>query len=72
MYTIILRCLSVCLCYSVEHEMENKLQDHKQELQRMDQSLSLDKEKLVVESDLKKKEKEVCVKSATVRMQSCA
>ena len=38
--------------------MENKLQDHKQELQRMQQSLSLDTEKLTVEAELEKKKKE--------------
>ena len=39
--------------------MEGKLQEHKQELERMKKGIVLDKKKLLQETDLKKKVKEV-------------
>ena len=39
--------------------MEIGVQDHHQELQRMHKSIELDRNKLALESELRKKEKEV-------------
>ncbi len=43
----------------IEHEMEGKLQDHTQELEKMKQEIVLDRKKLLQETQLKKKVKEV-------------
>ncbi len=43
----------------IEHEMEGKLQDHTQELEKMKQEIVLDRKKLLQETQLKKKVREV-------------
>ena len=43
-----------------EQEMESRLQEHRQELERLDQTRSLDKEKLLHEAKLKREAAQVC------------
>ena len=51
-----MKLLSVCLA---EQEMDRKLQDHQQELQRLRQQTDIDTEQLDHEAKLKKEMKEV-------------
>jgi len=44
---------------ALEHEMEGKLQEHKQELERMKKDIVLERKRVLQETDLKKKVKEV-------------
>ena len=49
----------VCVCVCPEHEMEEKLQDHRQEIQKLTQNWELEKEKLVYQTALKLEAEEV-------------
>ena len=43
-----------CCFVAVEQDMERKVQEHKQELERLQQATKLDKQKLIHEAKLKK------------------
>lgn len=53
------RCIIIVVCVCPEHEMEQKLQDHRQEIQKLTQDWELEKEKIVYQTALKLEAEEV-------------
>ena len=60
--------MAVCVCVCPEHEMEQKLQDHTQEMQKLTQDWVLEEERLVYQSALKLEAEEVSEESYPCRL----